>query len=634
MEFFARARLWRDQIRILRQASKNALKGSKAEKSTQNAVAPCAGDVFFDMEFDLQEDVVAELEQFILRSRLGLTDECIQMFDEVLRPYRQFFPIFAEYAAFLIETKDWRRLSELIEGTDIAHFSPDEKELVLLLQLFAEKYGQTVTNLDASLKDLDERLPVLNTFLSTGCSSLSDMTNSVQLQIIETYWKLRENNGGIPEREMPLLRDHYQTALQSGQLWEAQMSYKMIIRCEHNTTVQNQLQCSQLGFEAYRRVVGSTSKEDKEFESTNLLAFISMTNTHAYQSQRALNPNLDRLEHCPASERLEFSRLLDLVFDDKYSDTQVMLEESVQMLIATVPKLEELLSFLPYQGGSVFEEWHTPVLRLQRSTCIIHQALCRYHASYGDKSLALGTPGDPSLHTQPEDTPLNHHLNILKAAQTMLNGVRTMVFSPAYELSKVSEKDPQKRIQPSLAGDANLSEREEEIHQLHSKTAGRYHEADQTLRPPPDPPDAEEKKETARKKQNLFSKMFSKSTAKSPEQDRGPAQTSRQHRHQDLWRRSLTQARDDRLAEEAQRAGDQNDRQPRRPLEARRRNYYIEHVDERAQSTWRPAPRAQISDSSSRGVGHRDPRVVNTYTHYRRSADPDTSTRRAPSSYR
>ncbi|KAK5070214.1 hypothetical protein LTR64_002053 [Lithohypha guttulata] len=89
----------------------------------------------FEMDLDLEEDVQAELEDFILLARLGVEDEALHLARTVLWHHVHHFPVFAEVAGFLLEHRLNDRLQELISEMnekDI-HFQLEEQQAFSLL---------------------------------------------------------------------------------------------------------------------------------------------------------------------------------------------------------------------------------------------------------------------------------------------------------------------------------------------------------------------------------------------------------------------------------------------------------------------------------------------------------------------
>ena len=54
------------------------------------------------MEFDIEEDIERELETFVRLARVGLATKAREYFEQTLRSHLSVFPVFAEYAEFLV----------------------------------------------------------------------------------------------------------------------------------------------------------------------------------------------------------------------------------------------------------------------------------------------------------------------------------------------------------------------------------------------------------------------------------------------------------------------------------------------------------------------------------------------------
>lgn len=84
-------------------------------------------------EMDVQEDIAAELEAFILRSRLGLWEEANEILDKALWRHLNFFPVFAEVAVYLVERSDYQRYIQLrlkISEENLVFAKNEEKDFV------------------------------------------------------------------------------------------------------------------------------------------------------------------------------------------------------------------------------------------------------------------------------------------------------------------------------------------------------------------------------------------------------------------------------------------------------------------------------------------------------------------------
>lgn len=78
--------------------------------------SPTENEVIADVELPLEEDIVAELEEFIFLGRLGVVDEALEILEMTLWPYLDHFPVAAEAAAFLVENGIWERLPKLLDA--------------------------------------------------------------------------------------------------------------------------------------------------------------------------------------------------------------------------------------------------------------------------------------------------------------------------------------------------------------------------------------------------------------------------------------------------------------------------------------------------------------------------------------
>ena len=97
------------------------------------------GDNVITMEFDIEEDIPAELEEFVLHSRLGLFQTGLQIFNQTLERHSNLFPIVAEFADFLLEQQHYQRLSDFLSPLLAnGRFQEDEEQLLLLLKALSD----------------------------------------------------------------------------------------------------------------------------------------------------------------------------------------------------------------------------------------------------------------------------------------------------------------------------------------------------------------------------------------------------------------------------------------------------------------------------------------------------------------
>jgi hypothetical protein len=100
-----------------------------------------------EMDFDIVEDIPAELEDFIFLSRLGLIKEAHELFEQNLKPYLGFFPVLAEFADMLLEEGVYAELSQLLMNPSTpTGFSEDEYQLLALMRALSEAYIEGRSN--------------------------------------------------------------------------------------------------------------------------------------------------------------------------------------------------------------------------------------------------------------------------------------------------------------------------------------------------------------------------------------------------------------------------------------------------------------------------------------------------------
>ena len=101
------------------------------------------GEILFHLEYDIVEDIPAEIEEFLRLSRLGLITDARNLFDRSLKEHLNLFPVLAEYSGFLLEQDNLQAVeecSELLRGyteSDGGAFSEDEVQVLRLLGAFS-----------------------------------------------------------------------------------------------------------------------------------------------------------------------------------------------------------------------------------------------------------------------------------------------------------------------------------------------------------------------------------------------------------------------------------------------------------------------------------------------------------------
>lgn len=85
----------------------------------------------------LEEDIEAELEDFVLRARLGHVQEAEDFHNLILKKHENLFPVFGELVAFYMDIDKEQSLVQLVqrlESTKIVFNSPEKRELVYFLK--------------------------------------------------------------------------------------------------------------------------------------------------------------------------------------------------------------------------------------------------------------------------------------------------------------------------------------------------------------------------------------------------------------------------------------------------------------------------------------------------------------------
>ncbi|KAK5094837.1 hypothetical protein LTS08_008455 [Lithohypha guttulata] len=97
----------------------------------------------FEMDLDLEEDVQAELEDFILLARLGVEDGALHLARTVLWRHVHHFPVFAEVADFLLELRADVYLHELFSAMKEKDIQFPHEEQQAFTHLVHELYAKT-----------------------------------------------------------------------------------------------------------------------------------------------------------------------------------------------------------------------------------------------------------------------------------------------------------------------------------------------------------------------------------------------------------------------------------------------------------------------------------------------------------
>ena len=91
------------------------------------------------VDFDIEEDIEAELSEFVRLSCTGHCEEAEDLFQECLSPYQNLFPVAAEYGDFLSRQERFQELVSFTAETSTSKFpEPKEAAIFELMKIIAE----------------------------------------------------------------------------------------------------------------------------------------------------------------------------------------------------------------------------------------------------------------------------------------------------------------------------------------------------------------------------------------------------------------------------------------------------------------------------------------------------------------
>ncbi|KAK5448135.1 hypothetical protein LTS15_009159 [Exophiala xenobiotica] len=100
-----------------------------------------AQDIQIPLEFEFEEDIEAELVDFVRLARQGLVEEARVQFNETLSPHINVFPVLAEYAEFLMSVNCFTEILRILPRKSET-YSPDEWWLIKLLGALAQSHAE------------------------------------------------------------------------------------------------------------------------------------------------------------------------------------------------------------------------------------------------------------------------------------------------------------------------------------------------------------------------------------------------------------------------------------------------------------------------------------------------------------
>jgi hypothetical protein len=142
-------------------------------------------DLEFQFEFEIEEDIEGELEDFVKLARLGLVERARKYFHQILLPHVKLFPVFAEYAELLVSENAFQELLEILPiSQDECHFSDREWSLVTLLKALALAHTD---------RRLEEALQVSREWHSSQISSEEQSLDEVEVCSLHHLMRISTN---------------------------------------------------------------------------------------------------------------------------------------------------------------------------------------------------------------------------------------------------------------------------------------------------------------------------------------------------------------------------------------------------------------------------------------------------------
>ena len=126
-----------------------------ASAATRVNQSKASEDVLLEFECEIEEDVGAELEDFVRLSHLGQFKDAHELYDECLSSYDDWYPVAAEYADCLLREGEFERLATFSRNAVTRFLLPDERELFRLMEVI----GCDTRN-DIKLQELQRLWPI------------------------------------------------------------------------------------------------------------------------------------------------------------------------------------------------------------------------------------------------------------------------------------------------------------------------------------------------------------------------------------------------------------------------------------------------------------------------------------------
>ena len=99
---------------------------------TPDQSEPC-DDVLLELEYEIEEDVEAELQEFVRLSHMGQFADAHELFDDCLSGHVDWFPVAAEYADCLLRQGKFEQLAAFSATVSMEFQDPSENALLELM---------------------------------------------------------------------------------------------------------------------------------------------------------------------------------------------------------------------------------------------------------------------------------------------------------------------------------------------------------------------------------------------------------------------------------------------------------------------------------------------------------------------
>lgn len=105
----------------------------------QSSQSKASEDVVLELEYEMEEDLEAELEDFVRLSHSGQFKDAHELYDECLSAHDSWYPIAAEYADCLLREGDFQQLVTFSRKAAMRFQDPSERTLLHLMEVIGSR---------------------------------------------------------------------------------------------------------------------------------------------------------------------------------------------------------------------------------------------------------------------------------------------------------------------------------------------------------------------------------------------------------------------------------------------------------------------------------------------------------------